>query len=226
MTLDTKLLTSVLCHDLRSPICLIRAIVELMRRSGGNSQTSSLDDLEIAAMVMTRIVDNVQIFNRDAIDRHAAVTSIKDISATVRDVGRTIRLLYERQNGEARLDISLPSFEHTHRFALSIEHFQTCVINLLDNSFRYSAPQSPVSVDVSFLSKVMQLSVTNFVPEPISDTSEWVRAGWRSPKNRQRSHGLGLGLHIVHRICTEYGWNLKLLPEKYVVKVIIEIPVL
>ena len=223
MNLDDKHLTSVLCHDLRGPLNLIRDVVGDMRQNDG-LRPRSLDHLDIAVMVMDHTLRNVAVLNRDVLHRQVGVVPSRRFERVVREVCRVVRLRYLHDVGDIRLDLSFDPTLFPQQLAIDVDLFETCMMNLLDNAFRYSRSDMPVSLSVSMRGQCIHCLITNTLIGPLSDMSQWTQPGWRSDSSRQHSNGLGLGLYVADKICKANDWGLKLSADSGVIFAAIEIP--
>ncbi|HET6828000.1 MAG TPA: ATP-binding protein [Ramlibacter sp.] len=180
-------------HELKTPLALIRAQIELAR-DDMEGRDSLLSDVEY----MTRQVQQLLLLAEASEARNYKFTEVR-----VQEIAQQAAAYLQRMAEAARvhLAVSAPAGEvhwRADRGALF-----TMLKNLLENAIQHAPPGSTVSMDIQ------SDAIT------VRDWGRGVDAAqlpmlferfWRGP--HRRDHGAGLGLAICREIALAHGWQL------------------
>ncbi len=201
---QTEMVT-MLAHELRSPLALIRAVVDNL---GGHSalqqgpEVRRLDKLRHSVRDMEAVIERcVEADRQDSCEQEIEWL---DIAELLRDV-------VQHHDEVARIDLQAVTRLRRQADAYWL---RLVLRNLVDNAAKYSAPDSRIAVVLVDLGDSRPcLTVSN---EPgaagMPDTGEVFHKFYRSPGAR-RQRGMGMGLWLSRSICLRMGANLDYLPE-------------
>jgi signal transduction histidine kinase len=207
-------LLSVVTHELRTPLSVVRVYVDLLTEAAGSEPPDAADpEAWRAAAVdqlgrLDRLVDSIL-----ASVRGEGLTGLSrapfDAIAAVDDTVETLRLLLRpRPIRWARPDGPLFAVGDETRFRQVIEQ-------LLENESKYAPSAEGVSIGAWRVGDEVQIYVTDDGPGvPVEDWESvfepFVRIGGRG-----RSRGSGIGLFASRRLMTAMGGRIFLEPNGY-----------
>jgi signal transduction histidine kinase len=188
-------------HELRSPITQIRLKAESLLY--GLSETKEEQQHDYQAIVreserLSRLVDNVLDFS--AIERGAKRYALVpgDIAESVRIALDTVVSSAELQSRDLEIDLAedLPVVDH------DADAVAQCVINLVSNAAKYSAPQRPIRIRARRRRGGAEVAVTDFgIGIPPTDLQQIFDAFYRGKdKSVRQKKGTGIGLAITQYI--------------------------
>jgi signal transduction histidine kinase len=188
--------TSSASHELRTPITVITGAVELLEQSNlSATDMKALDRVKRATLDMKTMIEMFLCLARETDD------GLYDEQFLVMPlVSKAIdqqRYLLIRKFVDVDIDeLAKPSVNgHPQAFSIAVN-------NLVRNAFEHTLhAQGPITIRI----KEHELLVTNQVS---SDTDN------RYTPTEASSHGYGLGLGIVQRLCERNGWSFSLLTDE------------
>ena len=202
-------LLSVVTHELRTPLSIVRVYVDLLAeaaqngdagdwREAANDQLSRLD----------RLVDSIL-----ASVRGEGLTGLSrapfDVVAAVDDVVDTLRLLLRPHPIRwVRPDGPMTAIGDDARFRQVLEQ-------LLENESKYAPTEQGVSIGIWRLGDEVQVYVTDDGPGVPSEDWESVFEPFVRVEGRGRSRGSGIGLFAARRLMTAMGGRIFLEPNGY-----------
>ena len=178
-------------HELKTPIALIRAQVEL---DGVTDRAAILADIEH----MSRHVH--QLLHLAEVSDVASMAPVStDVVAVVEDAVRTLGRMSAARDVEVHVnDGGVPAILQADPSGLFI-----LVRNLLENAVHHSPTGGVVTVAIS----PERLSVLDQGPGiPVDDLPMLFRRFWRGA--HRRDDGAGLGLAICQEIARAHGWTV------------------
>jgi signal transduction histidine kinase len=185
--------TSSASHELRTPITVITGALELLEQSAlSAADVKAVDRVRRATLDMKTTIEMFLCLARETDD------GLYDEQFLVMPlVSRAIdqqRYLLSGKSVDVHIDELASPTVCGHPQAFSI-----AVSNLVRNAFEHTlARQTPITI----LINEHELLVTNQVS---SDAD-----GRQAPVETSSSHGYGLGLGIVQRLCERNGWSFSL----------------
>lgn len=201
--------TSDASHELKMPLALMRAEVEMALESPcpEAAQRELLSDLIEQCTHLSQIVDGLLFLSR-ADDRRLALelTSV-DLVAMVRELIEDAEILSAQSS--VSLECKLPA-ELVVPGDLRL--LRRAVMNLIDNAIKYNVPDGSVVLSASRNGAKALLSVRNMgagVPPEARDRI-FHRFYRRDPSHNQRISGHGLGLSIAREIARAHGGDVTL----------------
>ena len=186
-------------HELRTPLAVIRGAVELLlaRPDVDEKTRNRLHRIQRAELQCTDLISALLLLSRD--ERGHGSTDVAKVAEQLLDVHRTQvagKPLELRMEGERGLVVDAP--EAAVAVALG---------NLVGNAVKYTTRGEvivrlhPRSVDV--IDSGPGLSA--------EDAAKLFERGYRGT-HAGHSQGGGIGLSIVRRLCTLYGWSVRVRP--------------
>ena len=198
--------TSAASHELRTPITVITGALELLAQSDlAERDVQALDRVRRATLDMTTTIEMFLCLARETDDGLYAEQFL--LTPLVR---RAIDLQRHLLSGKS-VDVEIEHLDNPsvcgHQQAFFI-----AVNNLVRNAFEHTyAGQGPISI----LIKQQELLITNQLSTNQLSTNQQHRDvdGQFAPTGAS-SHGYGLGLGIVQRLCERNGWSFSLLVDE------------
>ena len=203
-------------HELRTPLTSIKGTVETLRAGAVNDlevRDHFLETIEGETDRLIRLVADLLLLSR-------ADSAALNLSRKPTDVGRLVQALAERLAGQARahdLTIQVEIDPKVPPAWADADRLEQVLLNLLDNSLKYSRPQGTITLRVS-------ATEDKGVLVQVRDEGIGVAAGdlpslgqrfYRADKARSRTQGgHGLGLAIAQSLIQAHGGRLWLESEE------------
>ena len=214
------LFMSVASHELRTPLTAIKGYGQLLQRSMGraigNEKTTawqteqpkmvrSLDTIlyqtERMADLVNQLLDFSRIQNRQLI---LQISEGENLSDLLRQVVEQHRL----NLGENRLKLELSAEDLLLRFDKA--RVEQVLDNLINNAFKYSPPDSAVTLEVERRADEVVVAVQDQgVGISPGDQAHIFERFFRArTKETARVDGLGLGLYVSYEIISQHGGRM------------------
>lgn len=180
-------------HELKTPLALIRAQIEL-REDGGNDRDSLLSDVEY----MTRQVQQLLLL-AEASEMH----NYKFTIVWVQEIADEV-VSYLQRMAEAA-DVGVMVFAAADGVAWKADRgaLFTLLKNLLENAIQHAPQATVVRVDIHSDT----VTVRDMGPGvDVAQLPLLFERFWRAA--HRRDHGAGLGLAICREIALAHGWRL------------------
>lgn len=198
---------SVVAHDLRSPLALIRGYADLIRKlpagsHGGEQEQRALAYIQEAVTRLDRVVGDLLDMSRIEARRLELHKEPLDLVALVREVVERDHLLLAGH--PVRVVVDAP----TALVEADRGRLEQVLMNLLSNAGKYATPGSEVIVRVQVLNGHARVSVTNHAePIPPEHLARLFTRFYRTPQ-AQHLPGLGLGLYIAKGLIEAHGGTM------------------
>ena len=201
-------------HELRTPLTSIKGYIETLRDKSYDTEEEKRDFLEIIEENTDRLI---------AIASDLLVLSELENSATVPrnsrkgyeeiDIDDTIMRAVDSVNSlfsEKRINLSLKIEEDLPPLVANKFLIERMLINLVENSAKYTPPEGSVSVGASRNNGSLRIEVKDDgIGIPAEHQERIFERFYRVDKNRSREiGGTGLGLSIVKHIVIDHGGNI------------------
>jgi PAS domain S-box-containing protein len=189
-------------HDLRTPLTVILAFVQLARRlakKDPDRALKALDDIERQSQRMIRLV-------RDLLDVARFESGAIPVHPAIGDLCAAVRAAVRRQPEEERFTVDLPRGGVTVSF--DADRIDQVLDNLLSNAIKHTAPDTKVDVRVASEVAEIVLRVTDHGSGVDADErARLFQPFYQTPRGRSYG-GTGLGLNISRRIAEAHGGRL------------------
>jgi signal transduction histidine kinase len=179
-------------HELKTPLALIRAQVELIE--DGVDRDFLLDDVNH----MTRQVQQLLLLAEASEVQNYSFARVDLCEAT----GEAIAYL-QRMAGSAEVKLTLHGENSGARWQADRGAFFTLMKNLLENAIQHAPKGTEVLVQVGPTEITVRDWGSGASPEQLP---KLFTRFWRGP--HRRDHGAGLGLTICQEIALAHGWTL------------------
>lgn len=190
-----RMLLANASHELRTPLSRIRIGIELLkdgdaeRRAALNDDIAELDKLIDEILLMSRLDAGGQIDIGGRVDLVALAAEEAARYNECSLIGTAPEV-----PGDARL-------------------LRRLIRNLIDNAFTHGAP--PVSIELSAADDFVVLTVNDAGSGIASNEREAVFQPFFRGRDRQNTHGYGLGLTLVRQIAEAHGGSVEALEGKF-----------
>jgi len=185
-------------HELKTPLALIRAQIELMDNS--EDHQALLNDVQH----MTRQVQQL-LQLAETSERHNYHFTDVDVTEVAREAVDYLQRMAD--SGAVRLQA--PAAEAAVHWRADRSALFTLLKNLLENAIQHAPPGTAVTVAVD----ATTLTVRDHGPGLIeTHRVRMFTRFWRSAE--RRDHGAGLGLAICQEIAQAHGWTLAAHPAE------------
>ncbi|MBP9820440.1 PAS domain-containing sensor histidine kinase [Candidatus Woesebacteria bacterium] len=190
-------------HELRTPIAVIKAFSQLVKRQLRSSVSEKylgyLDRIERKASVLQQLLDNVLDEVRAGENKLVFSEEIVDMDELVTEVIQDMRLVSTQHifklSGKSGVKLKVDRGRITQ-----------VLTNVLTNAVKYSPNAKEIKVKLASEGEHVLISVKDYglgIPE--SAQKHIFEAFFRSSHNRHAAFpGLGLGLYLSHKIVTHY----------------------
>jgi signal transduction histidine kinase len=188
--------TSSASHELRTPITVITGALELLEQSDlSAADVKTLDRVRRATLDMKTTIEMFLCLSRETDDGwyHEQFS----VMPLVKQALEQQRYLLNGKFVDVEID------EHaTPKVCGHPQAFSIAVNNLVRNAFEHTLDgQDPIRVHI----KAHELFITNQVSSDADD---------QHTPDEASSHGYGLGLGIVQRLCERNGWSFSLVSDE------------
>lgn len=190
--------TADLAHGLKTPLSVLAADAERLRRAGHPDLAEDLDQL---AVTMRRRVERelIRARVRSGHPPHAARAEV------VENLRRLLRTLERTPAGE-RIDWRIKAPDRV-AVALMADDLLELLGNLLENAAKWAHERVEIQVSTSPETKG-QVEIRIADDGPGVPPAHWSRLGERGLRLDERQAGTGLGLAIVRDVVEAYGGTL------------------
>ena len=179
-------------HELKTPLALIRAQVELGDPTPGRS--ALLQDVEHMSRQVQQLLHLTEV--SEAQNYRLSMIDVHDV------VGEAASYLL-RMARAADVHLELPKRIHDVHWLADRGALFTLLKNLLENAIQHTPPGTQVRVEIDAVS----VSVRDWGPGVDAEQLPRIFTRfWRGP--HRRDQGAGLGLAICQEIATAHGWTL------------------
>lgn len=182
-------------HEINTPLAIIRANIELLELKGEKSK--HLSKIGSAAKIIANIYDDLGYFVKK--ERYADKKIVIDLSAFVTERIEYFMEIAHFSNITLNGKIDSGLFIHFDQLQL-----QRVIDNNIYNAIKYSTEQKTVRVILTKTGEKVLFKTINHSYQPIDARSIFDRFS----RGENARGGFGIGLHLVHYICTKNGVNI------------------
>lgn len=191
-------------HELKTPLTGIFTSVELLRMIANGADPAEIldiaDTIETSAQKLYRLTQNFLLYARLEVAVHDPeyLKSLRDDLTMQPELVITNTALEIAKRAERSADLSLDVQGAT--IAISTFDLEKAMIEVLDNAFKFSPPNTRVTVTSSIEADLYQIKITNcghgMTAQQIADLGGYMQFDRRFYEQQ----GVGLGLAIAKRL--------------------------
>ncbi len=200
--------TSVIAHDLRQPIGVIKMsadlLSELHSRKMEQEEGATTARIRSASSALARMVDDLLDLSRLEAKRLKLERKWMDATALVREsVERASHLT-------STYAVQMSQSGEPEEVLVDPQRFDQVLFNLLSNAVKYGEKQGAIRVCVDQHKNDVEVSVTNHGRgiQPDEASHLFTRFGRTKTAQRSDTPGLGLGLYIANGIVEAHGGHM------------------
>ncbi|MGF1495691.1 MAG: ATP-binding protein [Elainellaceae cyanobacterium] len=190
---------SMVSHEFRTPLTVIRTSAELLQRFGHQASEAKRQDyfqrIQDAIQAMVQLIEDILTVGQ-------AESGKLMLNAQPLDLGQFCADLIEelQLSGDQGQRIVLHQVGESDRVSLDPKLLRSLLVNLLSNALKYSDPTSPVDIILSYQPRSVQIEVRDRgIGIPLDDQDHLFEPFYRG-SNVSTIQGTGLGLQIVRQI--------------------------
>lgn len=201
-------LIDAMAHEFKTPLTSIKAATTSLLADPNQPLASRTELLKIADEESDHLKDLVD----NAADMaHLDIAQI-DIRSEPSDAGQIVReVIASMRAGIDDRQVAIATQDPLPPVALDRRLVKLAIKQLIDNSLKYSPPDTPIKVQVLKADDGVSLEITNHGPAiPVEEQSRIFERFYRSPSVERQIPGSGLGLSIAHRIARAHHGDLTL----------------
>jgi NtrC-family two-component system sensor histidine kinase KinB len=200
-------LTSMIFHDLRSPLGNIISSLEVLTAALGDQDETIQSVLSIAARSSrraSRLVESLLDLNRLEADKAVLNLTRASMSALIAESVEEVHPTAEARGQLLRMNLQpgLPTVE------MDVDMIRRVLINLLENAIKYTRSGDWIAVTASQDDGLMVVSVEDSGPGISAKDSERIFQKFTRLQREGRSKGLGLGLAFCRLAVEAHGGKI------------------
>ena len=194
-------------HELKTPLAVISANVDVLELESGKSEWSS--SIKNQVLRMNDLVKNMLTLSRMDEERINVVFSEFDLSGTVKETASSFEAMALSKNKSYNTEIDDSIFINGDRASMV-----QLLSLLLDNAIKYSPDKGSINVLLSE-EKNIHLEVSNTCDAiPEGNLDRLFDRFYRADSSRARqTGGYGIGLSVARAIATSHGGEIKALRD-------------
>lgn len=215
-------LLHIISHDLRTPLSTIHGSINLIlsnEKLDIESKNNLLEDINYSSLRMKRLITNLLDSTRlssGSIDLKLEWCDFEDI------VGVALNEFSQKQNDE-KLDIKI---DELSLFWGDNTLLTQLIINLLDNAFKYSKPNTKIYLEINNLSNFTKIKVFNESEYIDKQKLKNIFDKFYRFEDTNDISGSGIGLAICKSIVKLHNGEIKAIAQNYGISIEIELPII
>lgn len=200
---------ATLAHELRNPLAPMSNMLEVVKRSNGDSSVvkRAFETIERQLGQMVRLVDDLLDLNRITHDRLELRRSEVELSSVIQQAVEVARPLLDAASHELTIDIPKEAIYMNADSARLAQLFG----NLLNNSSKYTRPQGKIWLSAEQVDGEVVVAVKDngagIPPDKLSSIFDMFMQVDRTAERSQG--GLGIGLTLVKRLAEMHGGSIE-----------------
>jgi len=191
---------AAIAHDLRTPAGAVRGYAEIAAdpRLPEPKRAMMLQRLEKQAQQLNRLIDDLSTAARLDTDNFAVAMESIDLNEVLEEIESDYRLRYEDRRFEL---VGSPA----PRARADRQRLRQVLTNLIDNAIKYSAPGTPVRVEIEATPSQVYIAVVDRGRGISTEDLARVFEPFYRSKSAESVAGMGLGLAIVRGLMQAMG---------------------
>jgi PAS domain S-box-containing protein len=200
---------ATLAHELRNPLAPMSNMLEVLKRSNGDTEIlkRAHDTIERQLDQMIRLVDDLLDWNRITHDRLELRRSEVELSSVIQQAVEVARPLIDEAGHKLIVDLPKePIYLNADRARLA-----QLFGNLLNNSSKYTSPEGTISLTAKRIDGEVLVSVKdNGAGIPQDKLNSIFDMFMQVDRTSEQSQaGLGIGLTLVKRLTEMHGGSIE-----------------
>jgi len=198
-------------HELRTPLSNVRGYLEAIRDGVITPDANTIRSLSEEAMLLSRLVDDLQDLALAEAGELKLVCQIEDVSELVNQTVATV----QAQAMAKGLSVSIDLSDRLPPVNIDYHRISQVLRNLLENAVAHTAKGGSITVAAKQQDNWVEVSVTDTGEGiPADDLPNIFERFYRVDKSRTRATGgSGLGLTIAKRLVEAHGGKIKVQSE-------------
>ncbi len=186
-------------HEMNTPITSIRGYAELLE-SGALDEEQTKEAYKIVKSQSERLTSLMaSIINYGEIDDDLPESEV-DVSEVVREIVEALRPEAEKREIEI-----VENIEDNVKVTAREEHVSELAGNLVRNAIRYNRDGGEIEVSLSYGTLKVRDTGVGIAEE---DLDKIFDRFYTADRSHGENGGFGLGLAVVKKICSRYGWKI------------------
>ena len=201
---------SNITHELKTPVATVKVALEALSKFNTNDNPVSASGyINMATQELDRLDILVQkVLNASILENNSSIMNFEtiDLEDTLKKVLKTMQVRFDNENASITLEITGTEFKiNADRI-----HIQGVIINLLDNSLKYTNDKPGIQINLYSSAKKVELSVSDNGPGiPEDYLSKVFEKFFRVPAdNKHNVKGYGLGLNYALMVMKQHGGSI------------------
>ncbi len=198
---------SIASHELKTPVASLQLAAESVIRARA---AGKLDEERLVAGIrrITTSTRRLGVLLNELLDVSRLTADSSPLDAAPVDLVSLVSEVVERfSDGGERRRIRLAAPDAAV-IAGDASRLDQVVTNLVDNALKYSAPPTPVDIEIRQAGNGVEIAVADRGLGLDADSAERVFEAFGRGANAEHIQGLGLGLHIAHQIVLRHGGRI------------------
>jgi len=204
-------------HELKTPVSTVKIALEALQTYDMQKDPKVAGEyLEMADKELKRLENLVgKVLDHQMLDKPSLVLEKEpcDLGEITRSVAHTLEILIRERGAQ----LTIEEEEGPCTVPADRVYVEGMIMNLLDNSLKYTGDHPEISVHIVCEAKCIKLSVTDNGPGiPEEYRNQIFEKFFRLPDgNRHNVKGYGLGLNFASQVMTQLGGSISFsnLPE-------------
>jgi signal transduction histidine kinase len=197
-------LFSMVVHELRAPLTVMRGQVQLARRRIGQDPERLCAPIDLALAQMDRMAALIS----ELLDHARLASNGLSLKVALFDLGDAVAEAIGRHEYALLPRITMQGPASAIRVRGDAGRIAQILDNLLGNAIKYSAPGAPIAVSVTRVGPEAQIFIADHgVGVPADERAMLFTPFYRTTRTRDFS-GTGLGLNISKRLAERHGGRL------------------
>jgi PAS domain S-box-containing protein len=197
---------SIASHELKTPVASLQLAAESVTRARA---AGKLDEERLAAGIqrITTSTRRLGVLLNELLDVSRLTADSVPLETVPVDLVSLVAEIVERFNDGERGRIRLAAPDAAV-IAGDASRLDQVVTNLVDNALKYSAPPTPVDIEIREAGGGVEIAVADRGLGLDADSAERIFEAFGRGANAEHIQGLGLGLHIAHQIVLRHGGRI------------------